>query len=105
MYALEDTQCKTQVINQENQERHSLHSILYRLKEYDDFGNNLDRKFLENQKHNIEIYSAKDIISFHNEIVDILKNKQRENCKCCNPDLNNPQKTKLCNNCKQLNEK
>lgn len=105
VYALEDTQCKTQVINQENQERHSLHSILYRLKEYDDFGNNLDRKFLENQKHNIETYSAKDIISFHNEIVDILKSKQRENCKCCNPDLNNSQKTKLCNNCKQLNEK
>ena len=106
VYALEDTQCKTQVINQENQERHSLHSILYRLKEYDeDFGDNLDRKFLENQKHNIETYSAKDIISFHNEIVDILKSKQQENCKCCNPDLNNPQKTKLCNNCKQLNEK
>lgn len=103
IYSLEEDDTKTYIVDRKTKERYPLHSVLHRFKRFSE--NDYEKGFLINILHIFRTYTAKEIVKFNKDIVGILKRSAQENCKCCNPDLNNPQKTKLCNNCKQLNEK
>lgn len=47
-------------------------------------------------------FDFQDIKEAHEQIVSILKNEEKEYCKCCNPNRKNPKATKLCDKCKNL---
>lgn len=39
---------------------------------------------------------------FHSKIVEAIHTNKPVFCKCCNPDVNNPKRTKICDNCKNM---
>ena len=92
IYSLEEDDTKTYIVDRKTKERYPLHSVLHRFKRFSE--KDYEKGFLINILHIFRTYTAKEIVKFNKDIVGILKRSARENCKCCNPDLNNPQKNK-----------
>lgn len=61
-----------------------------------------EKDFKELFKNAMPQIDFQDITEAHKQIISILKEDEKEYCKCCNPNIKKPKATKLCSKCKEL---
>ena len=105
VYNLKDTENTTYITNNDIDININLKQKLLR-EQREKFAkiniNTSDTNFIGAFEYLFGTYDFQDIKNIHSKIISVLKITPKEKCKCCNPDINNPKSTKICNNCKKL---
>lgn len=99
-YKLEDKYNTTYIISPAHNVNIALKQKLVRTR---DCVGAIDYEHIEEYlKQFFENINFQDIKTIHKEIISAITPKKNEYCKCCNPNLKNPNSTKICDNCRNL---